>query len=183
MRAHVLFVVLAAWWSLAASPAEAHSFPKKAPALKSFLVQNYPACLSPDGTTGNFEAACVGASEVDPSCVFSSKGIGTFSATVKSKTKIAIAATVSGLDPQCEGKTLTAALQVRTTSDSCPDDHCTSVDKEILAGSCVVAKGRCAVKATVDPGFEAGSGAEMTVLRCGMNNGNLATFVCGIMIK
>lgn len=168
---------------LSGAPAGAHSFPKKAPVLKAFLVQNYPPCTAPDATTSNGQAACVGAAEVDPSCVFSSNGLGTFSAVVKAKTKIAVAAVVSGLDPQCEGKTLTAALGVRTTSDSCPDDHCTSVDKEIVAGTCTVTKGKCSVKATVDPQFEAGAGAEMTVLTCGMKNGDLPTFTCGIMIK
>ena len=168
---------------LSGVPAGAHSSPKQAPTLKAFLVQNYPPCIAPDSTTSNGQAACVGAAEVDPSCVFSSSGFGTFSAVVKAKTRLAVTAVVSGLDLPCEGKTLTAALGVRTTSDSRPDDHCTSVDKEIVAGTCTVTKGKCSVKATVDPQFAAGSGAEMTVLTCGMKNGELATFTCGIMIK
>lgn len=160
----------------------AHSFPKRAPSLRSFLVQNYPACSSPDGATVGGESACVGAAEVDPSCVFGSKGVGTFAVAFKAKTKLAVAAALAGLGPQCEGKTLTAALGVRVTSDSCPNDHCTSVDREIAAGTCTVSKGRCKVKNTIDPGYEAGSGAEMTILTCGVKNGSLATFTCGVMV-
>lgn len=165
-----------------AATAGAHSFPAKAPSLKASLVQNYPACTAPGATTGNGESACVGAAESDPSCTFGSKGVGTLSVNVK-KTNLAVVAKLSGLAAGCEGKTLTAALGVRTTSDSCPDDHCTSVDKEITAGTCTVNKGRCAITASVAPGYEAGSGAEMTVLTCGVKNGSLLTFTCGVMVK
>ena len=90
---------------------------------------------------------------------------------------------MTGLDTGCEGKTLTAALGVRTTSDTCPTDHCTSVDREITAGSCVVRRGRCTIDALVDPGYPAGAGSEMTILACGLKNGPLLTFSCGIMVK
>jgi hypothetical protein len=168
---------------LSSLPAQAHFFPKKAPSFKAFLVQNYPVCTAPGATSSTGEPACEGPAEVDPSCVFSAKGLGTFSAVVKSKTKIAISARLSGLDVSCEGKTLSAALGVRTTSDTCPTDHCTAVDKEIVAGSCIVSKGKCAIGAVVDPGFPPGAGSEMTILTCGVKNGALQTFACGIMIK
>ncbi len=176
-------LIVAAALVITNTTARAHFFPKKAPSLKAFLVQNYPPCTAPGATSSTGEPACEGPAEVDPSCVFSAKGLGTFSATVKSRTKIAIAARLSGLDTGCEGKTLTAALGVRTTSDTCPQDHCTSVDKEIDAGSCVVNRGRCTVSVVVDSGFPAGAGSEMTVLGCGMKDGALQTFSCGIMIK
>lgn len=175
----VALLAIVLGWSVSA---RAHSFPKKAPSLRSSLVQNYPPCISPDGVTGNGESACVGAAEVDPSCVFTSRGVGSFAVSVR-KTKLAVVASLVGLDPQCEGKVLTAAVGVRVTSDTCPDDHCTSVDREIAAGTCTVKNGRCSLKNAVDPGYEAGSGAEMTVLTCGVKNGTLATFACGVMIR
>ena len=163
--------------------AGAHSFPASAPTLKSSLVQNYPPCTAPGTTNSNGEAACVGAAEVDPSCVFTSKkGAGTLSVNVK-KTNLTVVAKLRGLGPECEGKSLTAALGIRTTSDSCPDDHCTSVDREITAGTCTVRNGRCAISTSIAPGYEAGSGAEMTVLTCGVKNGSLLTFTCGVMVK
>ena len=146
-------------------------------------MQNYPPCTTPGATTVNGEAACVGTAEVDPSCTFGSKGLGTFVAAIKAKTSLGVTARVSGLDTGCEGKTLTAVLGVRTTSDTCPDDHCTSVDKEITAGSCVVRNGKCAINGTVAPGFPAGAGSEMTVLTCGLKNGSLLSLTCGVMIK
>jgi hypothetical protein len=114
--------------------------------------------------------------------VFSAKGLGSFVATIKGKTSIHLKARLTGLDSGCEGKTLTAALGVRTTSDSCPNDHCTSVDEEITAGSCTVRGGKCKLDADVAPGYPSGAGAEMTVLGCGVKNGALPTFTCGIMI-
>lgn len=162
--------------------AGAHSFPAKAPSLKASLVQNYPACTAPGATTSTNEPACVGAAELDPSCTFGSKGVGTLAVNVK-KTNLAVTARLSGLSPNCEGKTLTAALGVRTTSDSCPDDHCTSIDRELTAGTCTVRNGKCTITASVAPGYEAGSGAEMTVLTCGVKNGSLLTFTCGVMVK
>lgn len=177
------WLIVGAVLVLSTSVASAHFFPKKAPSLKTFLVQNYPPCTDPGATSSTGEAACEGVGEVDPSCVFSAKGVGTFSAVVKSRTKIAVNARLSGLDTGCEGKTLTAALTVRTTSDTCPNDHCTAVDREIVAGTCVVSHGRCNVGATFDSGFPAGAGSEMTVLDCGVKNGSLETFACGIMIK
>jgi len=179
---HRAFVLIAALLALYGTRADAHFFPKKATSLKSFLVQNYPPCTAPEATSTTGEPACEGVAEVDPSCVFSSKGVGTFSAVVKSRTKVAIGVRMSGLD-MCDGKTLTAALGVRTTSDTCPNDHCTAVDKEIVAGTCVVSHGRCVINSTIDSGFPAGAGSEMTVLSCGVKNGSLQTFSCGIMIK
>jgi hypothetical protein len=179
--------ILALLLALAPVPARAHFFPKKAPTLKAFLVQNYPPCTAPGATTSNGEQACEGPAEVDPSCVFSAKGLGTFSASVKGMTHITVTARLSGLDTGCEGKTLAAALGVRTTSDTCPTDHCTSVDREITFGSCVVHRGRCAINATIDPGFPSGAGSEMTILTCGVQDGVQdgapLTFSCGIMIK
>ena len=179
---HVTWMIagLLMLWSV---PASAHFFPKKAPSLKTFLVQNYPPCTAPAATSSTGDPACEGVGEVDPSCVFSAKGLGTFSAVVKSRTKIAVTAHLSGLDSGCEGKTLAASLQVRTTSDTCPNDHCTTIDKEITAGSCVVSRGRCSIGAVMDSGFPAGAGSEMTILACGVKNGSLQTFTCGIMIK
>ncbi len=181
MRLETLLVIAAL--AIATAPAWAHFFPKKAPSLKAYLVQNYPPCRAPGAVSATGEQACEGPAEVDPSCVFSAKGLGTLSATVKSRTKIAVKARLSGLDMGCEGKTLTAALGVRTTSDTCPNDHCTALDKEISAGTCTVSHGRCSIDTVFDSGFPAGAGSEMTILTCGVKNGSLETFSCGIMVK
>jgi len=165
-----------------AGAAWGHAFPATAKSIKSALVQNYPACISPDTQTTANQQACLGASEVDPSCLFGSKGNGSLSATI-SKQSIKLHGALHGLDPLCEGKTLTGALTVRTTTDSCATDHCTVVDQEITGGTCTVKKGSCVFNATVATGFDAGAGSEMTILTCGVKNGSLQTFACGIMVK
>ena len=165
-----------------AGTAWGHAFPAKAKSIKSALVQNYPACTSPDTQTTANQQACLGAEEVDPSCLFGSKGNGTLSATI-SKQSIKLSGALHGLDPLCEGKTLAPTLTVRTTTDSCATDHCTVVDQEITGGTCTVKKGSCTFNTTIASGFDAGAGSEMTILACGVKNGSLQTFACGIMVK
>jgi hypothetical protein len=46
-----------------------------------------------------------------------------------------------------------------------------------------VTNGRCTIKDTLATGFPSGAGSEMTILTCGVKNGTLQTFSCGIMVK
>ncbi len=165
-----------------AATCDAHSFPANAKSLKSNLVQNYPPCTAPDVVTTGGRPACLATEEVDPDCLFGSKGVGTLKAAI-TKTDVKLVATVKGLDPLCEGKTLTPALTVRTTTDDCADDHCTVADYELTGGSCTVKKGKCSVTTSIPTGYPPGAGSEMTVLTCGVKEGDRTAFTCGVMVK
>jgi hypothetical protein len=166
----------------AAATSHAHSFPGKAPLLKANLVQGYPACVSPDTATSGGRPACLSTAELDPSCLFGSKGFGLLTATIN-KSSIRVKMTLRGLDPGCEQKTLTPAFTVRTTTDDCPNEHCTVVDYEVSGGSCTVKNGRCAVGTSISTGYPAGAGSEMTIVACGVKDGAATAFTCGIMVK
>jgi hypothetical protein len=162
--------------------AGAHSFPVKAKTLRADLVQGYPQCTSPNAQTSAGRPACLESEELDPSCLFGDRGAGMLAATI-SKSNIKLRASVKGLDPGCEGKTLIAALTVRATTDDCPMEHCTVVDYDVTGGSCTVRKGKCTLSASVPTGYPAGAGSEMTVVSCGLKNGDATTFTCGVMVK
>ena len=181
MRTPLVAVLVLAAVALTTT-ARAHSFPAKAPLLKTNLVQAYPECTSPNVVTSGGRPACLSTVEVDPSCLFGAKGFGLLTATI-AKTSIKVKAALRGLDPGCEGKTLMPAFMVRTTTDDCSSDHCTVADYEIAGGSCTVNKGKCAVTTTIPSGYMAGAGSEMTVLACGMKDGDRTAFTCGIMVK
>jgi hypothetical protein len=175
-------VILTATLLAAAVPAHAHFFPNAAKSVKASLVQSYVPCTSPDTTDGKGLPACTGQLETDPSCVFGTKGSGSLQATIK-KTDVKVKAVLKGLDAACEGQTLTPAFTVRTTSDTCPTDHCTAVDTEITAGTCTVTAGKCTVNTTIPSGYAAGAGSEMSFLACGIKHGSAVAFDCGIMVK
>jgi hypothetical protein len=179
-RLSVGFGIVAAL--LVGGTSHAHSFPGRAPTLKADLVQGYPPCTAPDTTTHSGRAACLAPPELDPACLFGSKGFGTLTATI-SKLNVNLKADLKGLDPLCEGRTLTAALTVRTTTDDCPDEHCTVTDYQLTTGSCTVKKGKCHVSASIPSGYLAGEGSEMTIVTCGMKDGDATAFTCGIMVK
>jgi hypothetical protein len=159
-----------------------HSFPAKAVSLKSSLVQGYPPCTTPNVMTTGGRPACLATDELDPGCVFGSKGVGSLAATI-SKTSVKLSAKLKGIDPLCEGTTLTPSLTVRTTTDDCADDHCTVMDYELTGASCVVKKGKCSAAASIPTGYPAGAGSEMTVVDCGVKSGDKTVFSCGIMVK
>jgi len=175
-------ILLALATLLASVPAGAHSFPAKAKTIVSSLVQAYPPCTTADTQTNGGTPACLDTTEVDPACLFGGKGAGTLQATI-SKTNVVVKGALTGLDPLCNGKTLTAAFTVRTTTDDCPMEHCTLVDQELTAGSCTVAGGKCKLRGTIASGFPAGAGSEMTILTCGVKDGSARAFTCGIMVK
>jgi hypothetical protein len=168
---------------LTTAPAGAHFFPTKAKLVKASLVQSYPPCTEPNTATSSGRQACLATSEVDPSCVFSDSGSGNLSATIKGAS-ILLKASLKNLDSSCNGKRLHATLVVRTTTDDCPTDHCTAVDETIASTSgCTVSNGKCTIKETIATHFPTGAGSEMQVLSCGVQNGDLLTFSCGIMVK
>jgi len=158
-----------------------HSFPAKAPSMKASLVQGYPPCTEPNTMTTNGRPACLATTELDPACVFGAKGTGTLTATI-SKTSVKLSVKLKGLDPLCSA-TLTPTLTVRTTTDDCPDDHCTVADYDLTGGSCVVKNGKCSVTTSIPTGYPAGAGSEMTVVNCGVRSGAQTAFTCGIMVK
>jgi hypothetical protein len=165
-----------------AGPCFAHSFPAKAVSLKASLVQGYPQCTTPNVTTTNGRPACLATSELDPGCVFGSKGVGSLAATI-SKTSVKLSAKLKGIDLLCEGATLTPVLTVRTTTDDCANDHCTVADYDLTGPSCVVKKGKCTASGTIATGYPAGAGSEMTVVTCGVQSAGKTAFTCGIMVK
>jgi hypothetical protein len=172
-----LIVVLAI-----AGTSHGHSFPAKAVSLKASLVQGYPECTTPNVMTSGGRPACLATDELDPGCVFGSKGVGSLAATI-SKTNVKLSAKLKGIDPLCEGATLTPSLTVRTTTDDCPDEHCTVMDYQLTGASCVVKKGKCSATTSIPTGYPAGAGSEMTVVTCGVQSAGKTAFTCGIMVK
>jgi hypothetical protein len=166
----------------AAATCDAHSFPAIAKSMTASLVQAYPQCTTPDTATSAGRPACLDTTEVDPDCLFGSRGIGTLKATI-AKTSVKLTATLKGLDPSCENKTLMPALTVRTTTDDCPQEHCTVADYDLTGGLCVVRHGKCSVTTSIPTLYPAGAGSEMTVLACGVREGDRTAFTCGIMVK
>jgi len=166
----------------AAATCDAHSFPATAKSMTASLVQAYPPCTAPDTKTSAGRPACLATSEVDPDCLFGSRGIGTLKAII-AKTSVKLTATLKGLAPSCENKTLMPALTVRTTTDDCPEDHCTVADYDLTGGLCVVRHGKCSVTTSIPTLYPAGAGSEMTVLACGVREGDRTAFTCGIMVK
>jgi hypothetical protein len=164
---------------LAGRAAWAHITPDKAKSIKAELTQGYLECTAPDTTTSAGLPACAEQAEIDPACIFAG-GSGKLSATI-SKSDVKVSASLKGLD--CEGQTLQAYFDIRTTSDDCPTagGHCTAQDAELVAGSCVVTDGKCKIKATVPSGYTAGAGAASQILGCGVERGSLKTFSCGIL--
>jgi hypothetical protein len=168
---------------LVAGTCHAHSFPGKANVLKANLVQGYPPCTAPNTMTSAGRPACLASNELDSACLFgASSSVGVLTATIH-KTSIKVSVKLRGLDPGCEGKTLTPALTVRTTTDDCPDEHCTVVDYDLTGGSCAVKNGKCSLSASIPGGYPAGAGSEMTVVACGIKDGDKTAFTCGIMVK
>jgi hypothetical protein len=182
MRKRPIIIVAAAISFAASVTCHAHSFPGMAPLLKVNLVQGYPACTAPNTATSGGRPACLSTEELDTSCLFGSKGFGLLTAQI-SKTSIRVKMGLRGLDIGCEEKTLTPAFTVRTTTDDCPNEHCTVVDYELTGGTCTVRKGKCALSTSIPTDYPAGAGSEMTVVTCGVKEGEKIAFTCGIMVK
>jgi hypothetical protein len=159
-----------------------HSFPAKAPSMKASLVQGYPPCTEPNTATGGGRPACLATDELDPGCLFGSKGTGTLVATIN-KTSVKLSLKLKGLDALCDNQTLTPTLTVRTTTDDCPNEHCTVADYDVTGASCVVKNGKCSISSSVPTGYPAGAGSEMTVVRYGVQSADQTAFTCGIMVK
>jgi hypothetical protein len=174
----LLCAVILGW----AATSHAHTFPSKAPTLKASLVQGYPACTSPDTTTSAGRPAC-SAPEVDSDCLFGFKSSGQITATI-SKTSVKMKLSLRGLDPGCEGRVLVPGVTVRSTTDDClSGEHCTVADYEVSGAGCTVRNGKCASATSVPTGYQPGAGSEMTIIACGVKDGEQTAFPCGIMVK
>lgn len=175
----LLSVVILGW----TTTSHAHSFPSKAPTLKASLVQGYSACTSPDTTTSSGRPACSGPSELDRGCLFGFKASGQITATI-SRTSVKMKLSLRGLDPGCDGRVLVPALTVRTTTDDClSGEHCSVVDYEVSGAGCTVRNGKCTSATSVPTGYQPGAGSEMTIVACGVKDGERTPFPCGIMVK
>lgn len=182
MKATNAVIGVSALLCVAAATCDAHSFPATAKSMTASLVQAYPPCTAPDTKTSAGRPACLDTAEVDPDCLFGSRGIGTLKAII-AKTNVKLTATLKGLDPSCENKALMPALTVRTTTDDCPQEHCTVADYDLTGGLCIVKHGKCAVTTLIPTLYPSGAGSEMTILTCGVKEGDLTAFTCGIMVK
>jgi len=165
-------------WLLSIERATAHELPKTK--LTAALVQSYSECTAPTATT-NGRPACEPATPVDTVCRLGHEGTGTLAAAVKG-TGIRVKVTLKGLSETCEGTRLAAALRLRTTTH-CPSEHCTTTDETLVSTvTCTVAKGKCTIKDTLPTGLVAGDEGLVQVLSCGVRNGPLESFSCGLLV-
>ncbi|MCW5893115.1 MAG: hypothetical protein KIT14_21580 [bacterium] len=178
---------------LLAAPLHAQSFnvPSKAKTLKGELVKAFDACTTPtDSTNPPVALPACSVSTPDTVCNFGSKGSGKFSTAV-SKTDVKVSATLGGLDAGCEGQTLTAGANARVTTTDCQSgDDCTVVDLVgFPVGDCVVAKGKCKIKTTVEGAiglgtnvFKDGEVVSIEILGVDVLRAGMRTFSSGLRI-
>lgn len=167
---------------LVAGPAVAHNEPSRARTLKAQLVQAHAPCTAPNTATSGGFPACTPEIQIDPTCRFGDKGSGTLTAAVKGSA-LAAKAVLKGLDAGCNGRTLTAVVSLRATTDDCPFATCTAEMTDLPLGTCTVTRGKCAVKGTVGPGvFTGNNETGVEVLGCGIKNGTVRTFSCGLLV-
>lgn len=168
--------------------------PKKAGKFQASIIQGVETCAS--GTENTATAggllvlpACQPAVPSDPGCVFSEKGSGKLSA--KGKDDIAIQMKLNGIDSACNGQALCARTSFRATTDACAAGaDCTTLDQIDfpLFACCVVSKGKCQVKTTVNtsiPGaIVSGNNLEIEILGCDVLRGTEpeSAFRCGVMV-
>lgn len=167
----------------------AHNEPVAARSFKTALIKAYPPCTAPNTTTSNGFPACMPITPSDPSCDFGPDGKGTAVARVLTGSvhDVQLKATLRGLAPNCEGATLTGFVAVRATVDDCGSASCTVPDiPDVPIGTCVVTGGICKIKATASgalPGtLLTGRTTGLEILGCGVMNGSLRTFSCGLFV-
>lgn len=134
--------------------------PLKAKISKADLVTAYNPCINPTLTMGGYGIPACTSLRSGDNCRFGSKGKGKHLAKVYNnpvtlQPDIGVQAVMSGLDPQCEGLTLTATTSMVVTSSDCglipPNDGCTSVTlNDFAVGTCVVINGKCSFKGNIN---------------------------------
>lgn len=166
-----------------------HNEPQSANLFKTSLVKSYEPCVAPDAVTTSGLPACEPATPSDPVCKFGPKGKGLAKGKVISGTvhDVQFKAQLKGLDTGCEGLILTGVVTVRATVDDCNGDACTVPDfVDYPLGSCTVTAGKCDIVGTVNtttPGLLlTGRLTGLELLGCGVLNGSLRTFTCGVLV-
>ena len=163
-----------------ALPAHALAHGKAKP-LVAPLVQNRAECTAPDTATSTGRPACTALAAVDETCGIGHEGSGFIEAVVKGE-GIRVKAVLKELSETCEGATLSVAFRVRTTTH-CPSEHCTLADEDLVStATCTVTKGKCTIRDTIPSGMTAGDHSGLQVLSCGIRNGQLQTFSCGMLV-
>ena len=159
-------------------PAFAHG---KAKPLVAPLVQNHPECTAPNTVTSTGRPACEALPAVDEVCRLGHEGIGFIEAVVKGE-GIKVKASLKHLSEGCEGAVLSVAFRVRTTTH-CPSEHCTLADEDLVGtATCTVSKGKCTIRDTIPTGMPEGDHSGVQVLSCGIRNGQLRSFSCGMLV-
>jgi hypothetical protein len=173
---------ISAFAALLALALPVHSFAHgKAKPLVAPLVQNRAECTAPDTVTSTGRPACTSLAAVDEACSLGHDGTGFIEAVVKGE-GIRVKAALKHLSETCEGAVLSVAFRVRTTTH-CPSEHCTLADEDLVGtATCTVSKGKCTIRDTIPTGMPAGDHSGLQVLSCGIRNGQVQTFSCGMLI-
>lgn len=174
--------------------------PSSANGFASDIVKAYEHCdpaAAANSTQNSFfpRPACDPALAMEPTCGFGPGGQGKVKMKVENSAgDIKYRVKMRGLSAGCSGQTLDFIIKYQQTNDDCLGGaSCTSVDTELLGGSCVVTPtGRCTIVSTLNtdtttslggPAFAAGDETSLAVDGCGLlHNGNLA-FRCGMLIR
>ena len=163
----VLFVLggtLAGVTLLVGASQAQRSDPAKAKKYQATLVTAYAPCAAPNDTTAGSVPlpACHPAVPGDAVCKIDPKGGGKVSAKSDPAGDVAIKLKLKGI-LGCDGDTLQAAAGVQVTTQNCASADpggCTTITLSIPVsgpGNCVVAKGKCQIKSTVNTELGAGT--------------------------
>lgn len=179
-----------------------HDEPGRGKSVKAAFVTSYEPCTAPNtSTTGGFSVlACAPPVRTDPVCGFGALdgmvGVGKAKGVVHDG-DVDLFATLSRLGLGCEGRRLCGVIQVRVTTDRCPEGSCTTADltltNETATACCLVNQGNCRIRTTINTEiFDAlrdGQRAGIQLLGCGLRRVDgptpppfgKSTFVCGMM--
>jgi hypothetical protein len=186
------FVALTAAVALTGVAHATHNEPLKGTLYKAFLMTSHAPCTSPNtmtSTPGLVLPACT-ATRLDPACGYGAKGIG--KVTIKAVPgDVQVKAVLAGLEAGCENETLTLTITTTNTTDDCSSAPagCTvagTVTANTPVASCVVTKGKCVIKSSVNtfsPGtVEATKRAGWEIQTARVRRGTLYPFTTGLMV-
>ncbi len=193
MKNHVL--VVAVWLLVAHIAALAargdDGEPIKAGKAQGTLINAVGACTTPSEVTANAIPlpACPAVDSSGGLCDFGPRGRGKVSS--KAKDDVAISLVVSGLVNCPDGTVLQVASNPRITTNSCSASaRCTVVeliDFPIPGATCVVAKGRCKLKTTINtsaPGtLVPGENNALGLGRITLLAGSLPVAMTGLLVR
>jgi hypothetical protein len=160
--------------------------PMKAGGYKSDMVRPYADCTMPSEVTlGALPFPSCPATTPNPICQFGAKGKATVQA--KAKTDVALQAQLSGLE-NCDGATLKIAADISAATNNCSvSSRCHTIKVSgFQIGSCVVAKGKCKIKTTVNTeiagAITTGKNTSIEIDRVGITTGTVNVAVSGVLI-